>query len=157
VFSDGQEDKNEIWPIDHYFKDLLLIIHQIGYWTGQKYRKLICGDFEHHDTSPYQRRPNYFSFLEEAENVIEEKGETLNKRFCEPGQIGNLRFKKKKNDFLRPVVSLKNRFLDHAQVAFSVGKGTKSVSKESEYYIAGSGEHRNHRFPDIAQVAFLVM
>jgi hypothetical protein len=52
------------------------------------------------------------------------------KRFCKQGKIGNLSFREGKNDFLCPVFSLKNRFLNHAQVAFSVGKRNKMSIQE---------------------------
>jgi hypothetical protein len=35
IFSDGQQDKNDIWLIDLHFNDLLLVIHQIGFWFGR--------------------------------------------------------------------------------------------------------------------------
>jgi hypothetical protein len=78
VYSNGHGNKIDFCPIDHYFNDLLDVIHLIGFWTGKIYRKLICGEVEHHGTSLFQRLPNYFSFLEGAENDIEEKAEPLN-------------------------------------------------------------------------------
>jgi hypothetical protein len=68
-----------------------------------------------------------------------------------------LSFTEGKNDFLRQVVSLKNRFPGLAQVALSVCKRHKMSIQGIRNDIAGSGEHRNHRFPDIALFAFLAV
>jgi hypothetical protein len=77
VFSDGQEDKNIISLIDFYFKHLLLVIHQIGFWTGQKYRNLICGDFENPVTSPYQQVTKLFFFFRRVRKLYRREKRTL--------------------------------------------------------------------------------
>jgi hypothetical protein len=101
--------------------------------------------------------PSFFYYLPEAENDIEEIGELLIERIWNQIKLVIWALQKAKMTFYVQSFPWKFVYLASPKWHFRSAKGTKWVSKESENYIAGSGENRNHRFPDMAHVAFLAV
>jgi hypothetical protein len=83
AFSDGQVVENEFRRIGDYFKHRLLEFQKSYFVHGIKAAYEFAETWNTLKTSLPRRRHNHFSFLQEAENDIEEKVERLNYRYCD--------------------------------------------------------------------------